>query len=117
MGTKPNNTWIPVWYKIVVGNPLIREGCKDDPFTTEDFYECSGYDELYRQVRQRQAVGAAIYFKDVCFVNQIDDSCDWMVMKKNLVMVHNFTTGFMDKEAFIRFMKRFESKSLEEFWG
>lgn len=77
-------TYIPQWLKMGKRNPWIAEA--DDPaFTEKSFHECKTIDELIKAFEfGNWSLGSAFYYKDLCFINQVNGGDEWLVIRADV---------------------------------
>lgn len=72
------------WLKIGLRNRWIREAY-DPPFTIKSFHECKTIKYLIdRLKRGNYCLGQAFYYKNMCFINQIDGGDEWLVIRDEI---------------------------------
>ncbi|GAA2812955.1 hypothetical protein [Saccharopolyspora taberi] len=72
---------IELWLRIGRDNQWIKYA-DDPPFTAESFHRC----ETKRELKEKLAhgnwcLGAAFYYKDLCFINQDDGGDEWLTIR------------------------------------
>ena len=69
------------WYEIGRGNLWIRHA-DDPPFTRASFSGCQSIDELEERLGYTNwSPGTAFYYRDLCFINQVDGGDEWLTIK------------------------------------
>lgn len=78
---KTTNSLIANWVKLGVANHWIARAT--DPFFDENsFRECTTVDELAEFLsRGNWCVGTAFFYKDICFINQVNGGGEWLTIK------------------------------------
>jgi len=85
---------IEIWIRIGKRNPWVCQvGSKDPrdqcafekPFGEKYFCECRTIDELIETFKQGNwCLGAAFYYKNICFINQIHTGDEWLVIRDKI---------------------------------
>lgn len=75
---------IHTWYKI--GNSNCWISAADDPsFSEARFTECKTLDYLMDKLYAGNwCLGQAFYYKNLCFINQVDGGDEWLVIRDDL---------------------------------
>jgi hypothetical protein len=80
------------WYRIGRENPWIREA-DDPPFTPDSFLGCYSIVELEERLGHGNwAVGTAFYYRDLCFIQQVEGGDEWLTIRHG-VGFENVTVG------------------------
>jgi len=92
------------WIEIGKENPWIRQA--DDPvFDVDSFGECLCRSHLIdRILHGNWCLGQAFFFRDLCFINQVNGGDEWLVIKGS-VAFESFTCeaiGREDLEVIVR---------------
>lgn len=75
---------IETWYKIGNENPWIRQAY-DPEFTRTTFSECMTIGTLVKKLRNGNwCLGQAFYYKNLCFINQVDGGDEWLVIRDGI---------------------------------
>lgn len=75
---------IQTWVEIGNKNPWISQAW-DPPFDKSMFYECKTIDELIDKLEWGNwCLGSAFYYKNLCFINQINGGDEWLVIKDDI---------------------------------
>lgn len=75
---------IETWYKIGNKNPWIRQA-HDPEFTRTSFIECMTINTLVKKLRGGNwSLGQAFYYKNLCFINQVDGGDEWKVIRDDI---------------------------------
>ena len=100
---------VEIWLSIAQQNPWIRQRGSGDandicafepPLTQQDFYECLSIEELYDLLTQGNWIlGQPFYFRNLCFVNQINAGDEWLVIRDGIAF-ESLTAGAMEYEEF-----------------
>lgn len=79
-----DETWLDTWLKIGKKNWWICEA-DDPPFTKAMFSECKTIEYLIDRMKHGNwCLGQAFYYKDLCFINQIDGGDEWLTIRRGL---------------------------------
>ena len=105
---------IEKWLSIAQQNPWIRQRGSSDandtcafepPLSEQDFFQCNTVVELYNYlVRGNWMLGQPFYFKNLCFINQINAGDEWLVIR-NGIAFESLTAGAMGYEQFRDWIK------------
>ena len=97
------------WLSIAQQNAFIRQrGSRDEndicafepALTQEDFFQCGSIVELYNYLTQGNwMLGQPFYFRNLCFINQINAGDEWLVIRDGLAF-ESLTAGAMRYEEF-----------------
>ncbi len=103
------------WLSIAQQNPWIRQRgsgdandtCAFEEALTElDFFQCNTVEELYSYlVRGNWMLGQPFYFKNLCFINQINAGDEWLVIRDGIAF-ESLTAGAMVYPEFKDWIKR-----------
>lgn len=75
---------IETWYKIGMKNSEIRQAY-DPKFTRTSFKECMTIETLIKELRfDNWCIGTAFYYKNLCFINQIEGGSEWLVIRDDI---------------------------------
>jgi len=78
---EPDEELINQWLQIGRENSWIRDA-SDPPFTRDSFYGCQSIDELEERLDfTNWSLGTAFYYRDLCFINQVDGGDEWLTIK------------------------------------
>lgn len=78
---EPNEELLKQWLQIGRENPWIRHA-DDPPFTSASFYGCQSIDELEERLSfTNWSLGTAFYYRNLCFINQVDGGDEWLTIK------------------------------------
>lgn len=85
---------IKIWLKIAQNNPCIRQrgshlvnnDCAfEEPLGEGDFVECLSIESLYNELTKANWIlGQPFYYKNLCFINQINGGDEFMVIRDNI---------------------------------
>ena len=105
---------IQIWLEVGKKNSWIKHS-NDPPFTLNSFSECKSIEVLAEKfVHGNWCLGQAFYFKNLCFINQIDGGDEWLVIKDDLDF-ESCTMGAIIKDGeFETMTKRMLAASLED---
>lgn len=97
------------WLSIAQQNVWIRQRGSGDandmcafepPLTEHDFYQCYSIHELYNLLtRGNWILGQSFYYRNLCFINQINAGDEWLVIRDGLAF-ESLTAGVMVYEEF-----------------
>jgi hypothetical protein len=100
---------ISITYKDIMVNVWIsqrgsfdpNDDCAfEDPLCTKDFYECYTIQGLYYQlIRGNALLGQPFYYKNLCFINQVNAGDEWLVIRDD-VEFESLTASAMEYENF-----------------
>ena len=89
-----NTEWLETWLKIGLENIWIRYA-NDPPLTIESFSECKSIDYLLQRFEHGNwCLGSAFYYKDLCFINQVEGGDEWLVIRKNIPF-ESYSCGYI----------------------
>jgi hypothetical protein len=92
---------IKLWIKIGRNNPWIKYAC-DPPFNEISFCECSSIDELAEKIGHGNwCLGAAFFYKNICFINQVDGGDEWLTIKDDYAF-ESFTFSRIIKDGLFK---------------
>lgn len=75
---------IDIWIMLGRANPWIA-GAYDPPFTRNSFYQCKTVEELKEKFKfANWCLGQAFYYKDICFINQVNGGGEWLTIRYNI---------------------------------
>lgn len=105
---------INTWLEIAQNNVWIRQRGSFDPeddcafeppLSKNDFFECFSIRELYNRLAQGNWIlGQPFYYKNVCFINQINAGDEWLTIRDDLDF-ESITVGAFQYEEFKDFLK------------
>ena len=73
--------WRPIWHKIGMENYWIGRAW-DPAFDGKHIYLCESIDEMMTKlIHGNWATGVAFAYRDQCWINQVDGSDEWLVIK------------------------------------
>ena len=100
---------IEKWLSIAQQNPWIRQRGSGDANDTcafeeslseHDFFQCNTVEELYNfLVHGNWILGQPFYFKNLCFINQINAGDEWLVIRDGIAF-ESLTAEAMEYEEF-----------------
>lgn len=94
------------WIQIGKGNPWIRYTC-DPPFNELSFCECLSIDELEEKIRHENwCLSAAFFYKNLCFINQIDGGDEWLTIKDDYAFESFTFSGIIRDRRFKGIIER-----------
>lgn len=72
------------WFRLGQANPWIRTA-DDPPFTKDSFVGCYSIDELAERIGHGNwSLGTAFYYRDLCFINQVDGGDEWLTIRHGI---------------------------------
>jgi hypothetical protein len=78
---EPDEELLTQWLQIGRENAWIRHA-DDPPFTRSSFYGCQSVDELEERIGHGNwSLGTAFYYRDLCFINQVDGGDEWLTIR------------------------------------
>lgn len=78
-----DTTWLAKWYEIGINNHWIA-GAWDPQFTIGSFSECKTLEYLITKLQGGGwCLGQAFYYKNLCFIQQVNGGDEWMVIKED----------------------------------
>jgi len=85
---------LDIWVRLGMNNPWIKQVGSGDPNDTcafekpwgkDYFTECKTVDELMQRFTHGNwMLGVAFYYKNLCFINQINAGDEWLTIKNNI---------------------------------
>lgn len=77
-----DRTWWETWYELGMANKWIRNAYDPRP---DAFVECKSINYLIdRMEHGNWCLGAAFFYRDICFINQDDGGSEWLVIRKGI---------------------------------
>ncbi|HKX24265.1 MAG TPA: DUF3846 domain-containing protein [Candidatus Saccharimonadales bacterium] len=108
------NKLIEKWLRIGQENPWIRTAY-DPPFTWESFAECYTLAELQERIVQASwSLGTAFYYRDLCFINQIDGGDEWLTIRYDIAFESITFAPFIERGEFASLVQRLLTASKEQ---
>jgi hypothetical protein len=100
------NRLIEEWLRIGLENPWIAASC-DPPFTRESFHECYTLIELEDRIGHGNwSVGVAFFYRDLCFINQVDGGDEWLTIRHGIAF-ESITVGpIIERGRFVSLVRR-----------
>ena len=72
------------WYRIGRDNLWIKDA-DDPPFTPDSFVGCYSVTELEERIGHGNwAVGTAFYYRDLCFIQQVEGGDEWLTIRHGI---------------------------------
>lgn len=72
------------WYRLGAENPWISSA-DDPPFTRNSFTGCYSVEELADRIGHGNwSLGTAFYYRDLCFINQVDGGDEWLTIRHGI---------------------------------
>jgi hypothetical protein len=102
------------WYALGLANPWIKEA--DDPaFTRSSFTGCFSVDELQeRIVASTWAIGTAFYYRNLCFIQQVDGGDEWLTIRHGLAFESISLLPFIERDELASLVQRLLAASKEQ---
>lgn len=112
-----DRTWLDTWLELGRKNSWIGRAT-DPEFTLDSFYECKTVEHLMEMFeRGNWCLGEAFYFRDLCFINQVDGGDEWYTIRQN-VPFESVSCGRIitsqGKEAFVNLVQRMLNAILDD---
>lgn len=111
-----DTTWLQTWYKLALQNPWISQAY-DPQFKITNFFECKTLDFLMKKLSGGGwAVGAAFFYKNLAFINQVDGGDEWLIIKED-VPFESYSCGSVinrDKRKFVEDIYKYLNTPKEE---
>lgn len=105
---------IDEWLIIGKKNPWICRAY-DPPFSRGSICECETIEDLKeRFVHGNWCLGQAFYYKDLCFINQVNGGCEWLTIKGKTPFESLFMTRIIEAGEFESLIDRFERATEEQ---
>ncbi|OMF76735.1 hypothetical protein [Paenibacillus glucanolyticus] len=97
---------IETWYKLGLKNPSIKQSY-DPEFSRNSFSQCMTIDTLVKKLRHDNwCLGQAFYYKNLCFINQIDGGGEWKVIRDDIAF-ESWSCGYVIRtDGVERFINR-----------
>jgi len=114
---------IKEWIDIGNRNPWIKEHNNDpycltyrDPVFDENmFTECKSIEELKeRFIHGNWCIGQAFYYKNICFINQVNGGDEWLVIRDDIPFESFNCCNIIDAGEFDDYIIRIERASPEQ---
>jgi hypothetical protein len=96
-----NKEWIPTWLEIGKNNHWISRAV-DPVFDEDSFSECKTIEYLIQKfIHGNWSLGQAFYYKNLCFINQVNGGDEWLVIKEDLAF-ESASCGYMaESESYL----------------
>jgi hypothetical protein len=96
-------------------NRWIRRAC-DPPFTRASFVKCGDAAGLAaRLAHGNWCLGQAFFLGDLCFIQQVGGSDEWLVIKENVAFESASCRHMIASSSFDDFLSRIRVATLEVF--
>lgn len=94
------------WYQLGLENPWITSA-DDPPFTRNSFVGCYSIDELDERIGHGNwAIGTAFYYRDLCFINQIEGGDEWLTIRHGIAFESMTLEPHIEEGRFARLIRR-----------
>ena len=102
------------WLAIGREKPDIREA-DDPPFRLESFCPCYTVDELEERLTLRVwAIGTAFYYRDLCFIQQIEGGDEWLTIRHGVAFESISAKLIIQRGKFRDLISRFLAATAEQ---
>ncbi|WP_433269000.1 DUF3846 domain-containing protein [Actinosynnema sp. CS-041913] len=102
-----------VWYQLSLANPWIA-AADDPPFTRSSFVGCYSVEELAEQIGHTSwSLGTAFYYRDLCFINQVDGGDEWLTIRHGVVFESITFMPYIEASTFASLIARLLAASKE----
>jgi len=100
------------WLAIGNRNHWVKYS-NDPPFTLKSFSKCETIEELEENISQGNwCLGQAFYYKNLCFINQVDGGDEWLTIKDDLSFESMTFSGIIKDGEFYDLINRLLTASL-----
>jgi len=97
---------IEIWEAIGLGNPWIAE-VNDPPFSKYMLVRVNTLHQLELIFQYGNwSLGQGYYFKNLCFINQIDGGDEWLTIKENYALESITFKKIIEKGEFVPYLQR-----------
>ncbi|NUL28437.1 DUF3846 domain-containing protein [Streptomyces lunaelactis] len=94
------------WFKLGVENPWISSA-DDPPFTEHSFVGCYSIEELEERIGHGNwSIGTAFYYRDLCFINQVDGGDEWLTIRHGIAFESMTLEPSIEEGKFARLIHR-----------
>ncbi|MEV6831201.1 DUF3846 domain-containing protein [Amycolatopsis sp. NPDC051102] len=94
------------WYQLGLENPWISSA-DDPPFTRNSFVGCYSVDELEERIGHGNwAIGTAFYYRDLCFINQVEGGDEWLTIRHGIAFESMTLEPIIDEGRFAQLIRR-----------
>ncbi len=94
------------WYKLGIENQWISSA-DDPPFTRDSFVGCYSVEELADRIGHGNwAIGTAFYYRDLCFINQVDGGDEWLTIRHGIAFESMTLESSIEEGKFTRLIRR-----------
>lgn len=102
------------WFQIGRENPWIHEAY-DPPFLIDSFVGCFSIEELEERIGHGNwSLGTAFYYRDLCFINQINGGDEWLTIRHGFAF-ESITFGpHIERGEFASLVRRLLAASEEQ---
>jgi hypothetical protein len=102
------------WFMLGRDNPWIREAY-DPPFRIDSFVGCFSIEELEERLGYGNwSLGSAFYYRDLCFINQINGGDEWLTIRHGIAF-ESITFGpSIEEGRFASLIRRLLTASKEQ---
>jgi hypothetical protein len=94
------------WYQLGMTNPWVK-AADDPPFTRNSFVGCFSVDELAERITAVSwTIGTAFYYRDLCFIQQVDGGDEWLTIRHGVAFESMTLTPYVEDGSFPGLMRR-----------
>jgi hypothetical protein len=102
------------WFQVGRDNPWIRSA-NDPPFTRNSFVGCYSIEELEARIGHGNwATGTAFYYRDLCFINQVDSGDEWLTIRYGIAFESMTLSPRVEDGSFAPLVRRLLTASKEQ---
>lgn len=102
------------WYQVGLENPWIKNA-DDPPFTKDSFTGCYSVEELAERISGASwAVGVAFYYRDLCFINQVEGGDEWLAIRHGIAFESVTAEPLIENGTFAQLVRRLLAASKEQ---
>jgi Domain of unknown function (DUF3846) len=102
------------WFKLGQANPWIKTA-DDPPFTRDSFVGCYSIEELADRIGHGNwSLGTAFYYRELCFINQIDGGDEWLTIRHGIAFESMTLEPSIEDGTFVSLVRRLLTASKEQ---
>jgi hypothetical protein len=102
------------WFKLGRANPWIA-AADDPPFTSDSFDGCYSIEELEERIgHSNWSLGTTFYYRDLCFINQIDGGDEWLTIRHGIAFESMTLELSIEDGTFASLVRRLLAASKEQ---
>jgi hypothetical protein len=102
------------WYRIGKTNTWIKEA-EDPPFTKDSFVGCFSVEELGERIGfGNWSIGTAFYYRDLCFINQINGGDEWLTIRHGIPFESITFKTYIERGEFPTLIRRLLTATKEQ---